>query len=391
MKKQQLAINNFGGYFLILCVATTLILLYRVLEPFIIDLVFAAILTSVCFPIYNWILNKLNGHRRWASLLACFFIITVILIPIGIFIYQFIIQAAEAISTVYTKIETNGFAGLDFWNNSESFNSIREYLLPVFDINKIEIDTTEIQKNITETLRSAASGIWTQITTFLTNIALFLFHFSIIIVSMFFFFKDSETIINKIKHLSPLPTKHNDQLIFHFRQISQATMLGIFLTAMIQGFLGGIGFVIVGIPNPIFWGTLMSFFALIPFIGTTAVWGPAAIYLLLSNQITAGVFLLFWGAGIVGTIDNFLRPYFIHGKARTYPLFIFLSILGGLTAFGILGIILGPLILTLASVFINIYEVEYNGLLDLKDKESKISPKRKNLVHKILSKLKKKK
>jgi len=387
MKKQHLTIEQFGGYFLLLCVVILLMLLYKVLEIFIIDLILAAILSSVFFPLYKRA-TKITGQRKkLASFLTCSFIVFVILIPLSLFIYQFITEAAAAIQNIYTRVQNGALDPIIEWKSNGLFSSVREKLLPIIDLETIDLSQYNLGDRITESLTTTATSLGKQVTEFAKNVALVLFHFFIMIISMFFFFKDSNYIVKSLMHLSPLPTTHNENIVTKFKAISQATLFGIFLTAIIQGILGGIGFTIAGITNPIFWGTLMALFALIPFMGTFVIWGPTALYLIIGEHYAPGIFLLIWGGGVVSTIDNFLRPYFIHGRARTYPLFTFLSIIGGLSAFGLVGLILGPLILTLTFVFIEIYEIEYQGVLHQKDT---IHKEKISVIQKLLKKLTKK-
>ena len=118
------------------------------------------------------------------------------------------------------------------------------------------------------------------------------------------------------------------------------------IVAVAQGALGGVGFLIFGLPQPAFWGTVMIPASVIPVVGSTIIWGPAAVYLLLTGKITAGVGLIIWGGVVVSVIDNILKPILMKGSSETPSIFILFSILGGLTYFGMIGFILGPLILS---------------------------------------------
>jgi predicted PurR-regulated permease PerM len=350
------------------------------------DIIFAGILCSVFFPIYRKFLQITKARRTISSFLTCAFIIFVILIPVSFFIYQFINEAISMTRLVYTKIQNGDFNPIIESFNNDLIPQISQSLAPIIDVNTLNFDDFNIKQNITEFLAGIAGTLTSQITEFIGSIVFFIFHFFMMMIIMFFFFKDSEVIVERIKLLSPMPTSHNENIMKKFKQISEATLFGIFLTAAIQGFLGGLGFFAVGLPNPIFWGTLMTILALIPFVGTFVVWLPAGLYLIATGNYAAGITLLIWSAGIVSTIDNFLRPYFIHGRVQTYPLLLFLSILGGIPAFGLLGIIIGPLVLTLTFVFIEIYEIEYHGVLHFKDKNP---PEDISLLQSLITKLKK--
>jgi predicted PurR-regulated permease PerM len=145
--------------------------------------------------------------------------------------------------------------------------------------------------------------------------------------------------------------------------MSLATLYGIFLTSIVQGIIGGIGFAIAGIPHALFWGTAIALFSLIPVVGTSVVWVPASLILIATGNLTSGIFLFCWGILIVSTVDNFLRAFLIGGRTNTNQLLMFLSVFGGIGMFGLVGVIFGPLILTLFFAFLHIYELEYDKVL----------------------------
>jgi len=144
-----------------------------------------------------------------------------------------------------------------------------------------------------------------------------------------------------------------------FTEVSQGTIYGILFTAIIQGIIGGIGFFFVGIPAALVWGTLMTFSALIPAIGTGIVWVPAVIILLIQGNIISGLFLFFWSLILVSLSDNVIRSYFIKGKIKMHPLLTFFSLIGGFLYFGLMGLIIGPLVLVLSVTLLHIYTLEY--------------------------------
>ena len=183
------------------------------------------------------------------------------------------------------------------------------------------------------------------------------------IFAMFYFIKDGSVIVKKIMALSPLPEPYEKKLFHRLKTMINATLYGTFFTAIIQGFLGGIGFAIAGISQPILWGTVMAFFALAPYVGTAFVWVPAVLILLFTGSFGAGIFLLIWSVLLVSTIDNFLLPYLIGSSAKTYSLLTFLCVIGGIYVWGFPGLVLGPLVLTLLIAMSEIYEAEYRPLL----------------------------
>ena len=180
---------------------------------------------------------------------------------------------------------------------------------------------------------------------------------------MFFFFLDGERMAGKLKDWMPLPREHSEKIFEKFREVSYSTVLATFVTAIAQALLAGIGFFIVGIPVFLL-SILTAFFSLIPYMGSGIVWFPVGAYLLLTGNIWEGVFILLWGAILISFADNIIRAYVIKGKSGAHPLFIIFSILGGIVLFGFWGVIIGPLVISLALTILHIYESEYKEVLE---------------------------
>jgi predicted PurR-regulated permease PerM len=149
--------------------------------------------------------------------------------------------------------------------------------------------------------------------------------------------------------LLPLTRERKEKMAFEIKSAAHAAIYGQISIALLQGALGGLGFFIVGIGNPVFWGFIMTIMAFIPVTGTGIVWFPAAIMQLINGNILGGIFLLAYGFIVVSGIDNLIRPKIIAGKAKIHPVIALLGVLGGLKLFGFFGIIIGPLI---AAIFI---------------------------------------
>ena len=172
----------------------------------------------------------------------------------------------------------------------------------------------------------------------------------------FFMFIQGDDFIEEIKKLSPLDAVHNDEILHETEVTIKATLWGTVIVAFAQGILGGLGFWIFGLPQPAFWGTVMIPAAVIPVVGSAIIWGPAAIYLLVAGHAGPGVGLIIWGGILVSVIDNLLKPILMKGSRSTPSIFILFSILGGITYFGMIGFILGPLILSFLLSLLRIYQ-----------------------------------
>lgn len=176
---------------------------------------------------------------------------------------------------------------------------------------------------------------------------------------MYYGFRDGEGFIKRIRDLLPLEPALKESLFYEVRTITQAVLYGQVMTALIQGTLGGIGLLIFGISNWLFWGAIMIIMAFLPLLGTPLIWVPAAVSQILDGETARGVGLLIYGSTIVMNIDNVLRPRLMSGRTKVHPVLILLGVLGGLKIFGFIGMLVGPLILAVLVAFTKFYEQAY--------------------------------
>jgi predicted PurR-regulated permease PerM len=175
--------------------------------------------------------------------------------------------------------------------------------------------------------------------------------FALMMFILFFAIRDSERMFRALRELVPLEEREKRRLFDHLASVTRALVYGTGVTAIVQGTLIALGFAVVGLPSPVVFGVLAALAALIPLVGTPVVWVPAVIVLAAQGRWTAALIMLVWG-GFVTTIDNFLRPWLVSGRAEIGALTVFLGVLGGVAAFGPIGLILGPLVLALALALI---------------------------------------
>jgi predicted PurR-regulated permease PerM len=173
---------------------------------------------------------------------------------------------------------------------------------------------------------------------------------------LFFFFRDGDAMAERAWGLIPLDPKRKTRLNQHLQEVTRAVVFGTLITALVQGALLGVGFWITGLTSPLVFGVLAAVASFIPFVGTALVWVPAALYLLAQGVAWKTIFLVAWSALVVGSADNVLRPMLVSGKARMGTLTVFFGVLGGLAAFGFIGLFLGPVILALVLTLIEFGE-----------------------------------
>ncbi|HXJ41942.1 MAG TPA: AI-2E family transporter, partial [Bryobacteraceae bacterium] len=172
---------------------------------------------------------------------------------------------------------------------------------------------------------------------------------------LFYFFRDRAQLLRILAQLIPLSSAESSDLYRRVSETIRATLYGNLAVKLVQGLLGGLMFWILGLPAPILFGVAMGFAALVPLVGTSVIWGSAAIYLLLHGSWIKALILAIWGGLIVSLVDNLLYPILVAGELRIHTLGVFLSVFGGLIAFGLAGIVLGPVILATTVALVNIW------------------------------------
>lgn len=313
------------GFFLILLLAI-LALSFLIFQPYLSPIVLAATFAVVFYPLYQRLLKYVRSQNL-AALIAVVCVVFVIGVPLAFFggrIFQEALAVYEA----------------GAWR-SLAQDKLTAYLPVSIDVNSY------IQRGLVWVLQHTG-----QVVSRLATIFLYAF---IGILALFYFFRDGEHIIKKLKILSPLQDRYDTSVIARLQGAINSVVRGALLIAIIQGILTGVGLALFGVPNAVLWGSIAVIAALIPYLGTAAVLTPAIVYLFVTNQVAGSIGLLIWGIVAVGLIDNFLGPRLVNRGIRLHPIVILLAVLGGLAFFGPLGYLLGPLTISLLFALLDIY------------------------------------
>jgi predicted PurR-regulated permease PerM len=346
MKKEWL----FNLLFLAL-VIVAFYLFFRILSPFFSILAWAAILTIIFYPLFK-IVNRLYGNRRaWAALTMTIAVIIAIVIPAG-FLLNLV---AKELLDIYQYSEQLIKEGrhITFFQGLKQIGLVQrlgELLDRYFDLSQIDLE-----QFLLDNLQKLNMYVASQAPKFIKGISAIILKFFLMTVTLFFFFKDGEEVLTKIKALIPLSAKERDNILKKIVEMIHATIYGGIVVALVQGGMGTLGFVIVGLPAALFWGAVMALLSFMHIVGPFMVWVPAVVYLLFQGAYIKAAVLGIWGATLVSLSDNFLRPLIISGRTQIHPLLIFFSILGGLYVFGLVGFIAGPLVITICLAIIEIY------------------------------------
>ena len=345
------------NYFLLGLLLIALYFVYTIFRPYIAVILLAAIFASIFYPFYSWLLRKLKGRESAAALLTILIFVSVILIPLTNFVALLVKESIETYPMIAQRIN-NGDISTILTSVSDKIEFLHgEYFsfieTDAFDVKQVLLD---LGSSLTQFIINNADEILNKTTQFFISLFFML-------ITMYYLLKDGKRLVESLMYLTPMPNKYDKKLFEKFQEVTKSTILSTLVTAIIQGILAGIAYLIVGVPA-LFLGVATGIASLIPIVGTGLVWVPVAIILAISGNWFGAIFLTIWGVGVIGLSDNIIRTKLIQSKANIHPLLIFFSIFGGLAAFGFLGFIFGPLILSIWLTLLHIYSLEYDSVLE---------------------------
>lgn len=359
----SLLLEKFPAYFLIGVLLLASFAMLYVLSPFLTVIFVAAILAITFRPLFLFLLRKMPRFPRLASLLTCFLVALITVVPLFFFSVMITNEGTNAYRSVRNNLESGAFDKYLLWEDGGVIYDFTAKSMK-FAESYVNLDELNLKEKIITSAQSLSSFLASQLTNLFAGIFDLLLKFVFMLFALYYFFKDGPKIVNKLRLFSPLPANYEDEVFIKVKSMVNAIMLGVFVTALAQGVVGGIGFSIAGISSPAFWGTAMALFSLVPAVGTALIWVPAVIILLILGAYGKALFVLIWGVFVIGMVDNVLRPWLIGGRAHTYPLLTFFVILGGIFVLGFKGVIIGPLVLMILMSILHIYEVEYKQVLN---------------------------
>lgn len=359
----KMILEKLPAYFLLAVMAVIFYFLLQVINPFIEVLLISAVVATVTYPIYKKFLKIFKEKRRLAAVITCLLVMFLIVVPFTLFLLVLFRQTVDLYQIVNNFVSTVDFNTLFAWNKG---NFLYDISGPYSESigNLVRENIVALKSGVTDAAAGLSTFAATQSAKLLASIGVTLFNFLLMFFTMYFFYKDGEILLKRIMLISPIPLKYEKEIAGKFNDISRATLLGTFLTAVCQGIVAWIGFMIAGVPSAFFWGTAVSIFSLVPVVGTSMIWLPMGLFLLISGNIFGGLFVLGWGLCLVSTVDNLLRIIFIGATANLNPLLTFLAVFGGIIAFGLSGVIFGPMLVVMFLTLLHIYEREYAELLE---------------------------
>ncbi len=328
---------------------------FRIFFPFAETIFGAAILTFAFYPLYEFLKKNLRLSPQLASLTTTGFILLLVVLPVAYLIFQLASQGIHFYQLVYDYIRQGGV--------NELIEQIRsnEYVQRFarhFNLNMEVWDM--LKENATSWLLRASQSIGNfaaiQLGVITKNLFFIIINLFFLIMLIFIFFQDGEKIYSFIYHAAPLEEKDKKPIFHHIDVTFAAVIRGQLLTAMCQALAAVMAFWVLGIPVPILFAALLFFVALIPIFGAAMVWFPWVVYFFIQQQYVKAIILLAFGTLVISLLDNLIKPLVIGEKTRLPYFLLFFGMLGGLTAYGFLGIFLAPVVLSLFFAMIKIYQ-----------------------------------
>ena len=331
----------FYGTVLLICW-----LAYRIVHPFLVEIGWAVVLAICLDPIRVRLLPRLGPTRTAAVLTVASVVLLVI--PVVFVGTAVIAQGGSAVTYLNDQLKDQGGAASWFHQGWEWARQ-RAPFLPAEE---------EVIAKITASVGRVAEFVAGQAGGLLKGVANFLFSLVIVLAVLFFLLRDASSFARALRRALPFGAEQNERLMALTSDLVSASVTATIAVAAVQGVIGGLTFALLGVSGYVLWGVMMFLLAFLPLVGATLVWLPAAVWLALSGSIVKGIVLALVGVLVLGNVDNVLRPLLLSGKSQMNTLVLIISLMGGVSAFGFIGIVLGPLVAAILTALAESYRAD---------------------------------
>lgn len=326
-------------------------LVYEITAPFLVPLAWSAVLAIFFYPLHEKVSRRLKPTR--AALVSTLAVTFLLIVPALLVLFYTSKQAIEAAGKAQVMLQAPDKAlpahMLD-WLKSQLPGSLQD------------VDISDQLKQGAET---AARYLAARLGGLVRNLFTFFLDLFVVIFALFFMFRDGDEVVRAIKHLVPFDHAIQEDMVHESQELIFASVAVGLLIAAIQGALGGFAFAIVGVGAGIFWGVLMGFFSLLPVVGSALIWLPAAIWLAITGHVWKGLIIAVICGGVSTVADNIVRPLLLRNRTHLNELLLFISVLGGIEVFGLLGLVAGPTIVAAAMGVFRVYMAHRDRLEEL--------------------------
>jgi len=321
-------------------------LVWKIMAPFLSVLLWASVLVLVFYPTFRWIKSKLGGHPGPAAFLSTLVVLATIILPMVAVTTAVVAELQSTASQAQHQIT-------ELLQNARHHQKLNELLDMLY--RQTNLQPEDLKKAVQRAATSSSESLLQGTMSILGGAMGFLVNLGFVSFTMFYLFMDGDKAVTVMRDWLPLEKRQAQALITRAGEIISASVYGVVVLAVVQGTLGGLMFWWLGLPSPLLWGVVMTLLATIPMLGTFIVWVPAAIYLAITGAYGKALILALWGTLVIGTSDNLLRPLLVGKKAQMHDLMIFFSVLGGLSVFGVLGILMGPVVVAVAIILLEAF------------------------------------
>jgi predicted PurR-regulated permease PerM len=352
VSREQLFAAFFFAVFLFL-----LYQLYLFLAPFSAPLLWAGILALTFYPLTAWLVDAFGGRRSLAAFVLVLAVTVLAILPAFYLGSLLVREATGAYLRLQESLRAGETRGLLEWLQTTPLGGLWARLSPLMD--QLSVDLSDLLLRATNWVSNQIVGYASSLAR---NVLVSVVHFLLMLVALFFFFRDGEAMAAGLRELLPMEREHKDAVFDRLYTTLTAVVQSMVVTAVTQGLLAGLGYWLIGaIEFSLFLAFLTMLASFLPLAGPAIIWSGAALYLGLTGHVGRAIGLALWGGLVVSTADNWIKPLFIGGRARLPAFPLLISILGGLQVYGFLGVFLGPVILAILFAFVDIYREEYRG------------------------------
>jgi predicted PurR-regulated permease PerM len=325
--------------------------LFLILRPFLVPILWSMLLALLLFPAQRALGRRLGGRYALTALCLTLLSAVVLIAPLPLLALAFASQAKDLFGRVQRLVADSGISGAgDLLEIPIVSRAIR------WASSVAPVDAEQLHGWLLSGLQTLLQGLVAVSGSFVVGALNALVGLAIMLFLLFFFLRDGDRMLATAVGLIPMRPARRGELVDHVAAVTRAVVFGSLLTALVQGVLVGIGFALVGLPSPVVFGAIAAVASLIPFVGTALVWVPAVGVLFLQGRWVAALVLAVWSVAVVSSADNVVRPLFISGRAQISTLPVFLGLLGGVTAFGPIGLVVGPVVVALTLTLLRFAE-----------------------------------
>lgn len=345
MAEPERGTNRLQRYFLILVLALATLVFFRMIWGFLVPLLLAAVFAGMSNPLFQRLTRLTRGRPRLAAALTLAVVALVVMLPLAAFLGIAVDQAQEVTASVAPWVAEQQERGDVLGRITERLpEALREHVP----------EAAQVKAKVADLAQRVGSFAVNSMAALTRGTATFFLHGFILLYAMYFFLVGGRRTLDRLFYLLPLSQQQESLLLQRFLSVSRATIKGTLLVGVIQGALGGVGFLLVGLGGAAFWGTVMAVLSIIPAVGAALVWVPAVGYLVAVGSAGKAMVLLVWCLVVVSSSDNVLRPRLVGRDAKMPDLLILVATLGGLTMFGASGVVLGPV---MAALFLTLWDI----------------------------------